>query len=204
MPEAKAPTFPAPGSKERADLEARCNEQMDPKEFPPWKKVQSLTYAQMIAILQDIANGASVTGAARKHNSSLIAVQVMRVAFPEFNTAMNEALMIRVACLEEKAVDMAMNGEDEAQISQGLGSHTKRKDSPGMLQFLLKAYKPEVYGVDRKEIKAGPLDSPPEVIRSDADRQKLIAKLGERMRARMPATIIDTKTIILSDAADLL
>jgi hypothetical protein len=95
---------------------------------------------------------------------------------------------MRKTLLEDKAFELAYHGS-ETRVTKGKGDNAStevRTDYPAgaLLQFLLKAEVPDKYGIDRQEIKAGPLDEPPTVIRSNAQREKLLAKLQSRARER--------------------
>lgn len=176
---------------------------------PPWKEVRGWTPLLEKQILIDVANGSSLQTAARRLGTSLLSVMRMRIVNKSFGDAMNEALQIRRALLEEKAWELAVEGV-EVETVKGSGDAqtlTTRIEYPNaaLLQFLLKADNPTKYGIERTEVRAGPLETPPETIKTDADRVKLRDRLRERLANREQSKVIDTTaTVSTLELADLL
>ncbi len=166
--------------------------------YSQWLRKDPLPEDLMNAVLEDIANGHSLIKSAKDHDITMYDIMRTRMLDPNFNAAINEALKLRLALLEEKAWGFSQEGEFEEQTQTGLGTYKRKRDSVAMVQFLLKAYHPEKYGVDRKEVRAGPLDTPPEVVRSEGDRAKLIAQIENRRKLRegsMPTITVEAKQI---------
>ena len=176
-----------PKGAEAEALRRRSNELLDPAEFQhglPFKE-RDLTDEQMQKIILDIAGGMSVREAARENHVDLLTVMIQRIAHEEFGQAVNDAITIRNGLLEDKAFDLAYHGE-ETTIEKEHSTTTRTEyPSANLLQFLLKANFPEKYGVDRKEIRAGPLETPPEVVRNEGDRERLLSKVEHHRRARI-------------------
>jgi len=170
----------------RLALERRVNEKIFPSDYygndakPPWYRVKSLSHEQMVSVMEEVCKGRSIQVAARAAGTSLWAIQRQRVADKEFGVAMNEALDLRTLMLEEKAWELAHDGSVETIAKGDVTYERQTYPTAALLQFLLKAYDPEKYGVERKEVRAGPLETPPELIRSEEDRKKLKAFLKDR------------------------
>lgn len=152
--------------------------------FSQWTRKDPVDNEILEALLFKVTNGGSVITACQELGITIYDVTRMRLLDKEFNAAMNEALKLRLLLLEEKAWTLAHEGESESQTQTGLGTYKRSKDSVAMVQFLLKAFNPEKYGVDRKEVRAGPLETPPEVVRGEGDRKKLIDQINARKRLR--------------------
>jgi hypothetical protein len=172
--------------------------------YSAWVKKDPVAPQILEDLLLAITNGDAVPFAAKNLGITIFDVSRMRLLDKEFNTAMNEALKLRLTLLEEKAWALAHDGESESQTQSGLGTYKRTKDSVAMVQFLLKAYHPEKYGVERKEVRAGPLDTPPEVVRGEGDRDRLIAQIESRRRLRAetstePAIDVAAKQIATLD-----
>jgi hypothetical protein len=166
--------------------------------YAQWLRKDQLSEDLMSKVLEDIGNGLSLIKSAKDNDITIFDIMRSRMLDPNFNDAINEALKLRLALLEEKAWGFAQEGEFEEQTQTGLGTYKRKRDSVAMVQFLLKAYHPEKYGVDRKEVRAGPLDTPPEVVRGEGDREKLIAQIENRRKLRqsnVPTITVEAKQI---------
>jgi hypothetical protein len=154
----------------------------------PWKDVAPLDEEQANKILLDVAAGASLNKAASDNNTSVTRIVRFRFANKAFGEAMNQAIEIRNMLLEDKAFELAYHGQ-ESTVTKGTGDNkikTTNIDYPGnpLLQFLLKAEQPEKYGVERQDIRTGPLEAPPDIIRSERDRAQITKRIEERRQAR--------------------
>lgn len=205
---------PNPGGpltkEQRSQVEAMGNDLFGPgipiqlEKFPPWVAPSGISVEILSKILMDVAGGMSVRKAAINNGTTLITVLRHRLADPNgFGKAMDEAITYRLAILEDKAFELAVEGQEET-MTKGSGPNKitmTRTSYPtaALLQFLLKAADPEKYGIDRKEVRAGPLDTPPEIIRSESDRKKLLGKLKGLIEQRQAVAIATA-----SEFADLL
>jgi hypothetical protein len=181
---------------ERSAAEKRANDiipigDLKPNALLGWVPNEYLTTEKANAILQAVANGRSVQGAARENDTTLITIVRHRMTNVEFNDQFNTALQIRALLLEEKAWELAVEGVTET-VTKGSGDNTSITErvtfpNAALLQFLLKAFKPDKYGVERQEIKTGPMDTPPDVVRNENDRTRLVEKLQQLAQKRADA-----------------
>lgn len=173
-----------------------------------WRKTKPLTDEEMESILLALANGMAVTTIAEEIHSSVLAIQRQRVLNKNFNIAYNEALGLRKILLEEKAFSLAFTGE-KVIVTKGQGENKYTEErieypAAALLQFMLKAYVPDKFGIDRHETKVGPLETPPEIVRNEADRYKLLKKLQEiRAKKQLEAdTAIDVPFVEVIEKAE--
>lgn len=175
-------------------LESMRNDEIIPRDYwghearPPWYRVRKMTADQMVSILEGVANGGSVQKVAQENGTSLWAVQRQRIADEGFGLAMNDALELRRMAFEEKAVELAMDGEVEEYEKGGKTFTRKTYPNNSLLQRLLSAYYPDTYGTQRQEVREGPLETPPEVVRNPEDRQKMVDNITSRRYKQLPAT----------------
>ena len=147
------------------------------------RRVKTLTKQQMSEFLVLICEGGGIDRCSREVGTSPWAIYRQCEADEGFAQALEEAKEIRVMLLEDKAFELAYHGETET-VTKGSGrgkTENTRTTYPtnALLQFLLRNWKPEVY-TDKSELKAGPLDTPPIVIRNEGDRVKLLEVLQKR------------------------
>lgn len=150
----------------------------------PWMRVKKMSTDQMEHILQSVCEGRSVSRSAEEVSSTLWTVKRQMKADKGFRQAMEEALEIRTMMLEEKAFELAYNGQTRTVVKGDQVYESTEYPTWTLGQYLLKAYEPEKYGIDRQRIQAGPLDAPPVVVRSDGDRERLVDRLREAVAAR--------------------
>jgi hypothetical protein len=172
------------------ELIKKIDQVLDDKEFilstamSRWVKTEILDDTAVTYLLTLIADGKSVATAARMAGTTAMAIYRHRAAFSEFNQAMNEALKIREAAAEDKLWELSIEGQKETVTKGDIVEERITYPTAALLQFKLKSMFPDKYGIERKEIKAGPLETPPDVIRNENDRKKLLARIEEARAAR--------------------
>ena len=92
-----------------------------------------------------LSEGRPVTQAARIAKITPQAVYAHRRSNRDFRAAWRAAVDLGTSLLEEEAYRRAYHGVEEPVFYQGSQCGTIRRHSDGMLQFLLKARKPEMY-----------------------------------------------------------
>jgi hypothetical protein len=153
---------------------------------PRFLKVKTFDADKIIEFFRLITEeGLSNENAARTVGATLASVVRQCDADPAFAKALEQAEKIRVMLLESKAFTLAYDGEEETVVKGGL-EHTRTTYPNWALgQFLLKNWKPEKY-TDKSEVKAGPLDTPPPIVRGDDDRQRLLGRVAAMRLAAPP------------------
>ncbi len=131
--------------------------------------------AKFMAVLAETAN---VTMAMEAAGVTRAAVYRLRKESDAFATAWKEALAEGIEQLEMMVLERALNGT-EKPIGRGEGARTTRVFDERMILHLLKAHKPEVYGVApwRARTQAEPMPSP--VANVEEARARLLALLEE-------------------------
>jgi hypothetical protein len=74
---------------------------------------------------------------------------------PAYAAAFRESRIIAAECLEGEAIRRAVEGWEEPVFYQGAICGTVRRYDSGLTQFLLRGLKPETYGTQRPNTKAG-------------------------------------------------
>lgn len=116
------------------------------KDLPDWMpRQQPLTDKKARSMLYALMRTGNVSEACRlaKCNRTAVYQKVRRDEV--FAAAFEECKHIGACTLEETAIDRAVNGWDEPVFHDGEECGTKRKYSPALMIFLLKAHSPERY-----------------------------------------------------------
>jgi hypothetical protein len=127
---------------------------------------------ELQAFIQALSDHGNVTTAAKQAGVSRSWVYRHRVQNHEFSQAWDQAIEEAADRLAGEAVRRALNGVEEVRYFKGEPVGVVRKYSDQLLMFLLKAYKPSVFGHSKKGQK------PRDGSKSDHARQELIKKMA--------------------------
>lgn len=116
------------------------------------KRSASLLEAQRRMFLQRLSETGNVTDAAGHAGLNRCALYRARANNRAFGLAWETALELGIEAIEDEAVRRATEGWLDPVFYQGKVCGQARKYSDGLLMFLLKARKPEVYK-DRKAVE---------------------------------------------------
>ena len=129
----------------------------------------STEYNRFLLALSEHGN---VTSAARQAGLSRSTLYRVRAQDSDFARAWENALDESTDRLAGEAVRRAMNGVEEVRYFKGEPIGSVRKYSDQLLMFLLRAYRPSVFGHSRKG------HAPRDASNPDDARQELIQKMA--------------------------
>ncbi len=127
--------------------------------------------ARLDDFLQNLAETADVTAAAERTGLRRSTLYKMRRTRPAFARRWDEALHLGTERLQDKAMRHALQGVERPVWHAGRQVGTATQHDHRLLQFLLKAHRPEIY--DRT--KAGPAAPPFDLIKRMAAAEKRMA-----------------------------
>lgn len=146
----------------------------------PRRRTPHVLRDKLDAFIEWLARTGSVTAAAEAAGIPRSMVYERRQTHKLFARAWSRALSLGVDGLHDKAMHRAMEGEERPVVRNGELVATERRFDSRLVQFLLKAHKPEFNG-------GAPTASESEQVEM-ARRLKAAAKRLEAHRARQPAT----------------
>lgn len=122
-----------------------------PKQAP-----QPITPKKLNTFLHHLGRTGSITFAATRAGLPRRALYKLRAADPAFAGRWKEALHLGMERLQDDAMRRALNGTERAVIRNGQKVGSVQQFDNRLLQFLLRAHRPETYGD-----KARPAFGPP-------------------------------------------
>lgn len=140
------------------------------------------THAQLESFLVELAEFGNVREACRRAKLTRSKLYQWRENDEAFAKRWDEAYALGVAGLEDEARRRAAEGVDKPVFQQGEQVGKVREYSDGLLMFLLKGAKPDVYKERVSAEHSGPNGGPIEF--SDTERSARIAAILDAARAR--------------------
>ncbi|WP_374764277.1 helix-turn-helix domain-containing protein [Yunchengibacter salinarum] len=141
------------------------------------RTTQKLTSRRRQRFLDALANGLSVSGAARMAGVSRQALYRLRARDDAFRAAWADGLASGADRIEDEAVRRAVDGVEKPVFRGGQIVGHVRDYSDTMLMFLLKARRPDRY--QAKAADTGKTDATPDPL--EGSRDALYAKLADRL-----------------------
>ena len=112
----------------------------------PRRRAPHLTDEKADAFIEQLARTGSVTAAAEQVGLGRTQLYERRRTHKRFAVAWNKALAIGVERLHDDAMRRALEGDERPIVRRGEILGTERRFDNRLLQFLLKAHKPEFNG----------------------------------------------------------
>ncbi len=186
---ARANKESAPARAHKKSAPARPDEKIasprarTPAPATPKRRTPHLLQEKLDDFIECLARTGSVTVAAEQADLPRTQLYQRRRTHKTFARAWNQALTLGVDKLHDNAMHRAMEGDELAIVRKGELVATERRFDNRLLQFLLKAHKPEFAG-------GAPTASESEQ-EAMAKRLKEAAKRLEAHRARQAAKTMD-------------
>jgi hypothetical protein len=112
----------------------------------PRRRTPHMLQHKLDAFIEWLARSGSVTVAAEQAGLARTMLYERRRTHKLFARAWKRALQLGVDGLHDKAMHRAMEGEERSIVRKGELVGTERRFDRGLVQFLLKAHKPEFSG----------------------------------------------------------
>jgi len=173
----------------------------------PYNELPRMTERQKTQFLELLIGGASQHRAASQLGIPRLLVVREAHLDEQFAKDLELALEARIDAIEELAIEFATQGTERGVYHMGVLVDTERQYGPhSLLQFLLKANKPEKYKERTEQTLNVNSAGPPPTVRDDRDAQRLLAKVRQQLLPVIEAQFTEVKPdeVKPDDGSDLI
>ena len=153
-----------------------------PERFKPKPRAQRQEWKPFFLAML-ILEG-TIASAAREAGVSYRTVMAQRQKDKDFAAAMLDAVELHTQRLEKEAIRRAVDGVEKAVYFRGVVVGKERQYSDGLLQFLLRARRPDVYRENNTNVSvsataaaAGQINNETLYVIPDSDRRQEVAAI---------------------------
>lgn len=173
----------------------------------PYNELPRMTERQKTQFLELLIGGASQHRAASQLGIPRLLVVREAQLDEQFAKDLELALEARIDAIEELAIEFATQGTEKGVYHMGVLVDTERHYGPhALLQFLLKANRPEKYKERTEQTLNVNPAGPPPTVRDDRDAQRLLAKVRQQLLPVIEAQFTEVKPdeVKPDDGSDLI
>jgi hypothetical protein len=168
----------------------------------PHNELRRMTERQKTRFLELLIGGSSQHRAASQLGIPRLLVVREAQLDEQFAKDLELALEARVDAIEELAIEFATQGTEKGVYHMGVLVDTERQYGPhALLQFLLKANRPEKYKERTEQTLNVNPAGPPPTVRDDRDAQRLLSKVRQQLLPVIEAQFTEVKP---DDGSDLI